>query len=177
AADEVQGESGDDFIHGMKGSDVLFGDGQDDNIGGGWGCDWISGGTGNDGILGDDGSLYVSRNSTAVGEPLYGIAAIAAADISKLVATPSRDQNALTNIAGQLTYTSDLTPQTPDPNVAARNVLFRPQGASDIICGGWGNDYIHAGAGDDAISGAEAPVVSYTNNYDQNGNKTSSAVR
>src|SRR5262249_59021636 len=131
AADEVQGESGDDFIHGMKGSDVLFGDGQDDNIGGGWGCDWISGGTGNDGILGDDGSLYVSRNSTAVGEPLYGIAAIAAADISKLVATPSGDVSAITNVAGQLNYTADLTPQNLDPNVASPNVLFRPLTATD----------------------------------------------
>src|SRR5262249_6838960 len=52
AADELHGESGDDFIYGMKGNDVLFGEGQDDDLIGGYGNDWISGGTGQDGVLG-----------------------------------------------------------------------------------------------------------------------------
>ena len=70
AADEIHGESGDDFIYGEKGDDVLFGEGQDDDIIGGYGNDWISGGTGDDGIIGDDGRIFTSRNGTA--EPLYG---------------------------------------------------------------------------------------------------------
>ena len=72
AADEIHGESGDDFIYGQVGDDVLFGEGQDDDLIGGYGNDWISGGTGDDGVLGDDGRIYTSRNSTG-GEPLYGI--------------------------------------------------------------------------------------------------------
>ena len=75
-----------------------------------------------------------------------------------------------------LKYTADLTPQNLDP-AASPNVLFRPLYANDIIYGGWGQDAIHGGAGDDAISGAEAPALSYTNNYDQAGAKTASAVQ
>ena len=37
AADEIHGESGDDFIYGQKGNDVIFGEGQDDDIIGGYG--------------------------------------------------------------------------------------------------------------------------------------------
>ena len=37
AADEIHGESGDDFIYGMAGNDVLFGEGQDDDLIGGYG--------------------------------------------------------------------------------------------------------------------------------------------
>lgn len=169
ADDKVHGESGDDFIYGMKGADALFGDGQDDNIVGGYGGDWISGGTGDDGILGDDGRIFASRNSTAFGEPLYGIAAILPADINKLVATQSGDISAIANVSGQLKYTANLTPDNLDPNQASPNVLSRPLLANDIIYGGLGNDSIHAGAGDDAVSGAEAPTVSYAVNYNQNG--------
>jgi Ca2+-binding RTX toxin-like protein len=81
AADEIHGESGDDFIYGMKGDDMLYGEGQDDDIIGGWGNDWISGGTGDDGLLGDDGRIYTSRNGTTT-EPLYGIAATTQQNIS-----------------------------------------------------------------------------------------------
>ena len=74
AADEIHGESGDDFIYAQVGNDVVFGEGQDDAIVGGYGNDWISAGTGDDAVLGDDGRIFASRNSTAFGEPLYGIA-------------------------------------------------------------------------------------------------------
>ncbi len=172
-ADEVHGEGGDDSIYGMVGKDVLFGDGQDDVIIGGYGADWISGGTGDDGILGDDGRIFVSRNSTTLGEPLYGIAAIAAADANKLFATSNLSIDGVVNVTptafySGLKYTVDLTPQNLD-STNQTNVLFRPLYANDIIYGGLGNDSIHGGAGDDAISGAEAPALSYTNNYDQNG--------
>ena len=64
AADEVHGESGDDFIYGQVDNDALFGEGQDDDLIGGYGNDWISGGTGDDGVLGDDGRILTSRNSS-----------------------------------------------------------------------------------------------------------------
>jgi Ca2+-binding RTX toxin-like protein len=175
AADEIHGESGDDFIYGEKGNDVLFGDGQNDVIVGGYGADWISGGTGDDGILGDDGRIFVSRNSSSFGEPLYGIAAIPAANINQLDASSDGVNNAVLNVNLALKYTVDLTPQNLQPNQATPpDPLFRPLYANDIIYGGLGNDAIHGGAGDDAISGAEAPVVSFTNNYDQNGTRIAS---
>lgn len=154
ASDEIHGESGDDFIYGMGGNDLLFGDGQDDDIIGGTGHDWISGGTGDDGILGDDGRILTSRNSSAFGEALFGIAAIPAAELNLLISTASNAHYAIINVDGQLKKTALLTPAslefTPgnyDPAITQ---------ADDILFGGWGNDSIHGGMGDDAISGAEA---------------------
>jgi len=166
---EIHGEAGNDFIYGGPGNDVIFGDGQSDSIVGGYGADWISGGGGDDGILGDDGRIFSSRNSTAYGEPLYGIAPIAASAINQLISDPSSMLTATINVDGMLTYTAGLTPDNLDSNHASPNVLFRPKYANDIIYGGLGNDSIHGGAGDDAISGAEALAVSYTTNYDANG--------
>ncbi len=176
AADEVHGGQGDDFIYGMVGNDVLFGDGQNDVMIGGYGADWISGGTGDDGILGDDGRIFVSRNSSSYGEPLYDIAAIPAANINQLISTSDGVNNAILNVNDALKYTADLTPENLDQNrPIPPDPLFRPLYANDIIYGGWGNDSIHGGAGDDAVSGAEAPELAYTNNYDQDGTKLNSA--
>jgi Ca2+-binding RTX toxin-like protein len=171
SADEIHGESGDDFIYGLVGADLLFGDGQNDVIIGGYGPDWISGGTGDDGILGDDGRLFVSRNSTSFGEPLYGIAAIPGNAINQPLNTGGGDFKAILNPNGLLKYTADLTPANLDPNTNSPNLQFRPLYANDIIYGGLGHDGIHSGAGDDAISGGEAPAESYTNNYNQAGQK------
>ncbi|MEW6158482.1 MAG: hypothetical protein AB1813_13700, partial [Verrucomicrobiota bacterium] len=150
AADEIHGESGDDWIYGLEGDDLLFGEGQDDDLIGGYGADWISGGTGADGVLGDDGRISTSRNGTA--EPLYGIAATT----QTLISTPGKVQQATIHVTGQLKKTVNLTPFNIDPNTAAQDPLFRPQFANDIIYGGLGNDALHGGSGDDAISGAEA---------------------
>lgn len=159
-ADELHGESGDDFIYGMKGNDVLFGEGQDDDLIGGYGNDWISGGTGEDGVLGDDGRISTSRNGTA--EALYGIAAAIQQDIS----TPGKIQQATINVTGQLKKTVNLTPFSVDPTWplqntidefgGAENAANRPHKSDDVIYGGWGNDFLHGGSGDDAMSGAEA---------------------
>ena len=178
AADEIHGESGDDFIYGQVGSDVIFGDGQDDNLVGGYGSDWISGGTGDDGILGDDGRIYVSRISSSFGEPLYGIAAIPAA-----AARPADQQRraarseAIDQPGGRAQVHGRPDARQPRPGRPRQrrrraDPYYRPPlgVANDVIYGGLGNDSIHGGAGDDAISGAEAPTESYTNNYDQNGN-------
>src|SRR5207247_4437447 len=116
AADEIHGEGGDDFMYGMVGNDVLYGDAQNDVMIGGYGADWMSGGTGDDGMLGDDGRVLVSRNSTSVGEPLYGIAAIAVADANKLTGSGNGILFDVINVTptaflSGLKYTVDLTPQ------------------------------------------------------------------
>jgi Ca2+-binding RTX toxin-like protein len=162
ADDEVHGESGDDAIYGMTGGDALYGEGQDDDIIGGYGHDWISGGTGDDGVLGDDGRIYTSRNGTA--EALYGIAATTQQTIS----TSGQAQLATINVTGKLKRTVNLTPFNVDPADAATfDPVLTP--SDDIIFGGWGNDWLHGGAGDDAISGAEALAVSYAQRYDGTG--------
>src|SRR5439155_9430705 len=134
AADEIHGESGDDFIYGMKGDDVLFGDGQNDAVIGGYGNDWISAGSGDDGVIGDDGRIFTSRNSSTYGEPLYGIAPIPAAQLNLFISTAGKVQQATINVDGVLKYTVDLTPynvQALSGN-QAQNPLFHPNYADDI---------------------------------------------
>jgi Ca2+-binding RTX toxin-like protein len=148
AGDEIHGESGDDFVYGMTGDDVLFGDAGDDDLIGGWGSDWISGGTGQDGVLGDDGRIFTSRNGST--EPLYGITV---PTTQQIISTPGDIQYAVINPTGELKKSVDLTPFNP---VAGGHELSDAQFADDIIYGGWGSDWLHGGAGDDAMSGAEA---------------------
>jgi Ca2+-binding RTX toxin-like protein len=169
AVDEIHGESGDDFIYAQVGNDVVFGEGQDDAIVGGYGNDWISGGTGDDAVLGDDGRIFASRNSS-LGEPLNGIAPIPVGQLNTIIKNSNGDYFAITNVAGALKYTVDLTPYSVDPSKAAPTTLMpRALYANDIIYGGLGNDALHGGAGEDAISGAEAPTLSYVNNYKPDG--------
>ena len=134
---------------------------------GGYGEDWISGGTGNDGILGDDGRIFTSRNSATYGEPLYGIAALLATDpdnrssqgnvLSEHIYTPGQVQVEDINVAGELKKAVNLTPFNLRPNsLGADDPLFDPIGADDILFGGLGMDFIHGGAGDDAMGGGEA---------------------
>jgi Ca2+-binding RTX toxin-like protein len=154
AADEIHGESGDDTVYGGAGNDVLFGDAQDDDLIGGYGHDWISGGTGDDGILGDDGRIFTSRNGMA--EPLSGVATASVQAL--LEGNGPGTINATVHVTGTLHKHVDLTPFELDPN---KNMLFDPMFADDIIFGGLGRDFIHAGAGDDAVSGAEALGEAY----------------
>ncbi len=155
AADEVHGESGDDVVYGQIGNNVLFGDAGDDDLIGGYGHDWISGGTGQDGALGDDGRIYTSRNGTA--ETLYGIAAIPAASLDLEISTPGNVQVATINVSATLKKTVNLTPfNLTDDALGMDDPLNDPTNADDIIFGGLGSDFLHGGAGDDAISGAEA---------------------
>ncbi|MEX2645398.1 MAG: choice-of-anchor D domain-containing protein [Gaiellaceae bacterium] len=153
-ADEIHGESGDDTIYGQRDGDVIFGDSEDDDVIGGWGNDWISGGTGVDGILGDDGRIFTSRNSTAYGEPLYGVAPLAA--VNQTIATPGNIQVALIHVANALKKTVDLTPFNLTPSDLMDDPLHDATFADDVIYGGLGDDFLHGGAGDDAISGGEA---------------------
>jgi len=174
AADEIHGESGDDQAYGMKGNDVLFGEGQDDDLIGGYGDDWISGGTGDDGVIGDDGRISTSRNNDTVGEPLYGVAALLSSDpdsresngnvIDETIYTPGHVQEAVINRRGFLNKSVNLTPF----NVSAGgelDTLFDANGYDDIVFGGLGNDFLHGGSGDDAMSGAEALPLAFVQTY------------
>jgi hypothetical protein len=91
-----------------------------------------------------------------------------------LITISATKDSARLNVAGQLKYTADLTPDNLDPASVGKsspNTNFRPLFANDIIYGGLGNDSIHSGAGDDAILGGEAPgIAAYVTNYDQAGN-------
>ena len=137
AADLVYGGTGDDVIHGMVGNDVLFGNGRNDDIYGGAGHDRIFGGSGVDGIVADDGILLTSRNGLV--EPLHGLTVPTQ---PSSISTPGPWTGAEVDITGLLK--KDVV------------LLGRELGGHDIAYGGLGDDWIHAGAGNDAISGAEA---------------------
>ncbi|HLL10769.1 MAG TPA: hypothetical protein VK570_06920, partial [Rubrivivax sp.] len=193
AGDEIHGESGDDQIHGLKGNDVLFGDGQDDDLIGGYGNDWISGGTGNDGVIGDDGRIMTSRNATAYGEALFGVARLLPDNgdtrsfngnmMNEAIATPGSIQQAMVNVADEMKKAVNITPFSFDAlfignadeftssNKKTIDYLNRSgaSNADDVIFGGLGSDWLHGGSGDDAISGGEALSLSYTQVYDANG--------
>jgi len=183
-ADEIHGESGDDFIYGMRDADVLFGDSEDDDIIGGWGPDWISGGRDMDGVIGDDGRIYSSRyveiqlsgNETEAdksdyshySEILNGVLGID--EFNKEIRTPGNIQQAIIHPTlvlndftvtevGEIFKTVDLTPFHLSPVGEIDDPLFTPMYANDIIFGGLGNDFLHGSAGDDGISGAEALPV------------------
>ncbi|MEO6494544.1 MAG: hypothetical protein ABIP99_17070 [Ilumatobacteraceae bacterium] len=194
--DEVHGETGDDTVYTGADHDIIFGDAQDDDLIGGWGNDWISGGTGADGILGDDGRIFTSRNTgcsvnssavcTQFAEPLYGILKFRTIDpdtrtsqgdvLNEFIYTPGQVQTATINVAGQLAKAVDLTVYNlgPNENMSQQHVANQPtfdaNNSDDIIFGGWGGDWIHGGAGDDAISGAEALTVGYAQHFDSAGN-------
>lgn len=140
APDEVRAEAGDDTVYGMTGNDTLYGDGQDDDLFGGVGDDWIYGGTGRDGIAGDDALLSTARNG--VPEPLYGI-----------------DANAAETVTVPGVFSATIF-SAGDVQKFAR-LLADTQGGADVVYGGLGDDFIHAGAGIDSVSGAEAMDAFY----------------
>jgi Ca2+-binding RTX toxin-like protein len=185
-ADEVHGESGDDFVYGMVGADILFGDSEDDDIIGGWGPDWISGGQDMDGVIGDDGRIYTARYMDLIdtskqgnkvtsdldpadpadyAELLNGVFGVD--ELNKEIRTPGNIQQAIIHPTlvlddltvtdvGEIFKTVDLTPFNLTPMGQMDDPLFEPLYANDIIFGGLGNDFLHGSAGDDAMSGAEA---------------------
>ncbi len=140
SADEIRAEAGDDTVYGMTGNDTLYGDGQDDDLFGGVGDDWIYGGTGSDGIAGDDALLSTARNGVA--EPLYGI-----------------DANAPETVSAPGVFSATIF-AAGDLQKFAR-LLADTQGGADVVYGGLGDDFIHAGAGIDSVSGAEAMAAFY----------------
>jgi hypothetical protein len=167
---EVHAEQGDAWIYGGPNKGVIFGGGQNDTILTGYGNDWVSGGHGETCIIAGDGQCYASRDTMT--EPLYGITTPTA---QAMIATPGNHQQALINVTLALKYTALIYPFPPAAN-APPGPQFRTVQENDIVYGGWGDDSIHATFGSDAISGAEAPITAYTNNYDMNGNQIGSPV-
>src|SRR5262249_35549531 len=171
AADELHGESGDDFIYGQAGSDVLFGEGQSDDLIGGYGNDWISGGTGDEGICGDAGRISTSRNSrsadpansgylVSLGEPLNGIAPLKSSDtdlkysngdaLNEFIFTPGNMQTDTINVSGALKKTVDLTPFSSDPNFNGTRDDFSVVGSKPNSAASDGKTKVH---NDDIIFG------------------------
>lgn len=143
ADDLLLGEGGDDSILGMAGNDVIFGHGQDDDLIGGGGHDRLYGGNGEDGVIGDDGFVRTSRNGLT--ETLHGLTSP-----NEMVnySIPGPFTGSWEYITGRLLKVAVL--------------LAADEGAADVIYGGTGDDFLHAGAGDDAVSGAEATAEFYT---------------
>ena len=191
---EIHAESGDAFVYGGPADDVLFGGGQNDTIITGYGDNWVSGGRGDQCIIGGGGRCFASRVGLANGEPSTAIAPTPAANISELITTPGNVQQAMINVNGSLQYTAELYPYNWDPTTrSAPGVsngnptystnckenkicpVYAPRYGHNIIYGGWGNGVVHGGPGQSAISGAEAPILGYADNFNMYGNTTAAA--
>lgn len=176
--DLIFGESGDDTIHGMFGADTIFGNSEHDDLHGEIGTDWIVGGTGIDGLVGDDGLILTSRNDL-LAEPLNGIAArnpeqtnlkkndeVDTNALNAIISTPGNIQYEIINIEGELIKAAELfafrTDDIDDGVVSPVNEFGEALRWNDILFGGLENDFIHAGDGDDGVSGAEALPAYYS---------------
>src|SRR5262249_26315190 len=170
-------------------NDDIIGGYGNDWISGGTGDDGIIGDDGR--IYTSRNSLSaVSGNAgftVSLGEPLNGIAPLLSSDgdpkysnghaLNEFIFTPGNMQIDTINVSGALKKTVDLTPFSSDPNfkgimddfaqASTKNNGAASDGQTkrhndDIIFGGLGSDWIHGGSGDDAISGAEALTLSFT---------------
>jgi hypothetical protein len=80
-------------------------------------------------------------------------------------------QTATINVAGDLAMAFDITPFNETPNaLGSDQPLFDANNEDDVIYGGLGPDFLHGASGDDAMTGAEALQVSYSQLLDDNGN-------
>ncbi len=190
AGSEIHAESGNAFIYGGPADDTIFGGAQDDTIILGYGDNWVSGGRGNQCIIGGGGRCLISRNGYS--EPLNGVnSAIPANQLNELITTPGNAQSAVINVAGALNFNALLYPYVWDPatylspGISNGNPTYSTNCKENAVCptyetvyghniiyGGWGNGVIQAGPGDSALSGAEAPTLSYADNFDMYGGKT-----
>ena len=192
---EIHVESGDAFVYGGPADDVVYGGAQDDTIILSYGDNWVSGGRGDQCIITGGGRCFASRVSSSYGEPLYNIAATPSSAINQEISTPDGAEQAEINLGDSLQYSVILYPYNWDPStwvspgVSNNNPTFvtsckpnqictayNPLYGHNIIYGGWGNGVIHAGPGDSAIYGAEAPALSYVDNFDMQGNQTNTAA-
>ena len=88
--------------------------------------------------------------------------------LNEFIYTPGQVQTATHQRAGSSSRpsTSRSTTWARTINLGQNHVANQPtfdaNNSDDIIFGGWGGDWIHGGAGDDAISGAEAIGVGGT---------------
>jgi Calx-beta domain/RTX calcium-binding nonapeptide repeat (4 copies) len=192
--DTVYTGCGNDIIYGDGQDDDLIGGWGNDWISGGTGQDGI---LGDDGRIFTSRNTRCLPNSTAVcttlTEPLYGIYGFRGIDpdtkvihgdvINEFIYTPGQVQTATINIEFQLKKEFDITPYNLGPNDLAGHFqidvpTYDANNSDDVIFGGWNNpfvgdvdlsrDFLHGGAGDDAISGAEALRDSYVQHYNSN---------
>ncbi len=175
AGDLIYGETGDDILWGMTGNDVIFGNSEDDDLVGGIGVDYLLGGTGRDGILGDDGLILTSRNIAGLGEALHGVdplnpdqgplkpnEEVDTRAINAIIETPGTIQRAVINVEGELNKSAQVFAfRTDDVELSEADSFGKGWRFNDIIFGGLGQDFIHSGDGDDAVSGAEALPTYY----------------
>jgi Ca2+-binding RTX toxin-like protein len=129
-------------------------------------------------IGGCTGSATNWANASCLSEPLYGIKAFLTTDpdtktsqgnvINEYAYTPGQVQAVAINVTHYLAVAADETPFDLSPPPNADNPLYDANNSDDVIFGGWDGDFLHGGAGDDAISGAEALKVSYVQNYYDN---------
>jgi len=175
--DIVYGDAQDDDIIGGWGNDWISGGTGQDGILGDDGRIFTSRNTSSGKPTSSEASctangLAPGAATACYSERLYGITALLATDpdskysngnvLNEFIYTPGQGQTATINLAGALNKAADLTVYNLGPDVNAGNQhvanspLYDANNSDDIIFGGWGSDWIHGGAGDDAISGAEA---------------------
>jgi Ca2+-binding RTX toxin-like protein len=182
--DDIVGGYGNDWISAGTGDDGVIGDdgristSRNSNLGYTW----------NDTTGRYDQTCAVTTSAgfgSCLSEPLYGIQALIKGDpdtrasngnvLDEFIYTPGEVQQATINVTGALNKVINLTPfnvsSVPSPGDPTGELnadpLFDANGYDDIIFGGLGNDWLHGGSGDDAISGAEALPTSYVPLYDQ----------
>src|SRR5205814_7174450 len=94
-------------------------------------------------------------------ERLFGVVALLATDpdtrlsngnvLSEFINTPGQVQTATINVALALAKAVDLAPFNQTPNaLGADQPLYDANNSDDVIYGGWDDDFIHGGSGDDA---------------------------
>ena len=100
AADEIHGESGDDFIYGRSATTCCSAKARTTTSSAATATTGSPAARATTAILGDDGRIYTSRNSTTLGEPLYGIAPIPGSEINTIITNPSGTTIAIINVGG-----------------------------------------------------------------------------
>ncbi len=186
--DTVYTGAGNDIVFGDAQDDDLVGGWGNDWISGGTGADGILGDDGRIFTSRNTGcstsNCWVAGSTAVYSEPLYGILALKIGDpdtrtsqgyvLDEYIYTPGQVQTSTINVSGQLAKAVDLSPYNLGPNTTLDGAgnhtvdqpLFDANNSDDIIFGGWDNDFIHGGAGDDAVSGSEALTSSYNVHFD-----------
>ncbi len=138
--------------------------------------------------------LYGTTAFQPVGTCPFNHSVLCGDYLDQYIATPGEVQSAVINIRGDLKKTVDLTPYNLQPS-GNDNPKFDANNSDDVIFGGLGGerlpnyplvighrnsedppfgqergiagDFLHGGAGDDAIAGGEAIWNGYTQLYDR----------
>jgi len=140
AADEIHGESGDDFIYGQKGNDVIFGEGQDDDIIGGYGGEF---------------ALYDEY------DPLRKILLNTDGSASKWTSTP-------TGVEFFLNFDATEGPAAaldPAKKTDGDDKIFGDLG-NDWLVGGSGRDDMYGGFGNDLLNADDCLIFDWQSNTD-----------